>query len=46
MVVNPQNEIDQSVLIAAGSHDGVQVGDVVVATSGGLVGTVARVARR
>jgi rod shape-determining protein MreC len=43
VVVNPQNAIDQSVEIAAGSHDGVHVGNVVVATSGGLVGTVARV---
>lgn len=45
VVVNPQNEIDQSVEIAAGSPDGVQVGNVVVASSGGLVGTVARVSR-
>jgi rod shape-determining protein MreC len=43
VLVNPQNAIDQSVEIAAGSHDGVHVGNVVVATSGGLVGTVARV---
>lgn len=43
VLVNPQNAIDQSVEIAAGSHDGVQVGNVVVASSGGLVGTVARV---
>ena len=43
VVVNPQSAIDQSVEIAAGSPDGVHVGDVVVATSGGLVGTVARV---
>jgi rod shape-determining protein MreC len=45
---NPQNAIDQSVTIAAGSQDGVAVGDVVVAPtggqSGGLVGTVDRVA--
>jgi rod shape-determining protein MreC len=45
---NPQNAIDQSITIAAGSHDGVSVGDVVVAPtgghSGGLVGTVDRVA--
>jgi rod shape-determining protein MreC len=43
VVVNPLNAIDQSVEIGAGSHDGVHVGNVVVATSGGLVGTVARV---
>jgi rod shape-determining protein MreC len=43
VVVNPQNAIDQSVEIAAGSHDGVRAGNVVIATSGGLVGTVARV---
>ncbi len=44
---NPQSAIDQSVTIAAGSNDGVQSGDVVVAPSpggvGGLVGTVSRV---
>jgi rod shape-determining protein MreC len=44
VAVNPQNALDQSVEIAAGSHDGVHVGNVVVASSGGLVGTVARVA--
>ena len=44
VAVNPQNAIDQSVEIAAGSHDGVHVGNVVVASSGGLVGTVSRVA--
>ena len=43
VVVNPLNAIDQSVEIGAGSHDGVHVGNVVVAASGGLVGTVARV---
>ncbi len=43
VLVNPLNAIDQSVEIAAGSHDGVRVGNVVVASSGGLVGTVARV---
>jgi rod shape-determining protein MreC len=41
---NPQNAIDQSVTIAAGSQDGLAQGDVVVDPStGGLVGTVARV---
>jgi len=43
VLVNPQSAIDQSVEIAVGSHDGVQAGNVVVASSGGLVGTVARV---
>jgi rod shape-determining protein MreC len=43
VVVNPLNAIDQSVEIGSGSHDGVHVGNVVVAASGGLVGTVARV---
>jgi rod shape-determining protein MreC len=43
VVVNPQSPIDQSVEIAAGSHDGLRAGNVVVASSGGLVGTVARV---
>ncbi|HEV8462282.1 MAG TPA: rod shape-determining protein MreC [Gaiellaceae bacterium] len=41
--VNPQSVLDQSVEIAAGSTSGLQVGNVVVATSGGLVGTVSRV---
>jgi rod shape-determining protein MreC len=41
---NPQNPIDQSVTIAAGSQDGLTQGDVVVDPStSGLVGTVARV---
>ncbi len=43
VLVNPQSAIDQSVEIAAGSHDGVRAGNVVVASSGGLVGTVERV---
>jgi rod shape-determining protein MreC len=43
VLANPLNAIDQSVEIATGSHDGVHVGNVVVASSGGLVGTVARV---
>jgi rod shape-determining protein MreC len=41
--VNPQNAIDQSVAITAGTSDGVHAGDVVVdPVTGGLVGTVAR----
>jgi rod shape-determining protein MreC len=43
VLTNPQNAIDQSVTIGAGSHDGLAVGSVVVAPSGGLVGTVDRV---
>jgi rod shape-determining protein MreC len=43
VLTNPQNAIDQSVTIGAGSHDGVAPGSVVVAPSGGLVGTVDRV---
>jgi len=45
VLVNPLNAIDESVLIASGSRDGVRVGNVVIASSGGLVGTVARVAK-
>lgn len=41
--VNPQSVLEQSVEIAAGSDSGLQVGNVVVASSGGLVGTVSRV---
>ena len=41
--VNPQNAIDQSVGITAGTNDGVRAGDVVIdPVSGGLVGTVDR----
>ncbi len=47
VLTNPQSPIDQTVTIAAGSHDGLASGDVVVAPSaggvGGLVGTVTRV---
>ncbi len=42
MLTNPQSELDQSIMIAAGSRDGVAVGDV-VRTPRGLVGTVDRV---
>jgi rod shape-determining protein MreC len=37
---NPQNAIDQSVTIDAGSADGLRAGSVVLAPNGGLVGTV------
>jgi rod shape-determining protein MreC len=37
---NPQNAIDQSVTIAAGSSSGIAAGDVVVSPAGGLVGIV------
>jgi rod shape-determining protein MreC len=41
--VNPQNAIDQSVAITAGTNDGVKSGDVVIdPVTGGLVGTVDR----
>jgi rod shape-determining protein MreC len=44
ILLHPQNPIDQSITIAAGSHDGLTLGDVVVDPStSGLVGTVARV---
>ncbi|MDX6450279.1 MAG: rod shape-determining protein MreC [Gaiellaceae bacterium] len=41
--VNPQNAIDQSVAITAGTNDGVKSGDVVIdPVTGGLVGIVDR----
>lgn len=41
--VNPQNAIDQSVAITAGTNDGVRAGQVVIdPVTGGLVGTVDR----
>ena len=42
VLTNPQNAIDQSVTIGAGSDDGLAQGNVVVSSSGGLVGTVDR----
>jgi rod shape-determining protein MreC len=43
VAVNPQNAIDQSVAITAGTNDGVHAGDVVIdPVSKGLVGTVDR----
>ena len=43
VLTNPQNAIDQSVTIGAGSQDGLAPGSVVVSPTGGLVGTVDRV---
>jgi rod shape-determining protein MreC len=40
VLTNPQSSIDQTVTIAAGKHDGLGEGDVVVTPSGGLVGIV------
>ena len=43
VAVNPQNAIDQTVAITAGTKNGVHVGDVVIdPVTGGLVGTVDR----
>ncbi|MFL5961990.1 MAG: rod shape-determining protein MreC [Gaiellaceae bacterium] len=42
VLTNPQNAIDQSVTIAAGSADGISTGAVVVSSSFGLVGVVDR----
>jgi rod shape-determining protein MreC len=36
----PQNAIDESVTIGAGSDDGLRAGSVVLAPNGGLVGTI------
>jgi rod shape-determining protein MreC len=43
VLTNPQNAIDQSVTVAAGSSSGIRGGDVVIAPSGGLVGIVDKV---
>jgi rod shape-determining protein MreC len=37
---NPQSLFDESITIAAGTQDGIQAHDAVIASSGGLVGTV------
>jgi len=42
VLTKPQNAIDQSVSIGAGSSEGLRVGSVVVSPTGGLVGTVDR----
>ena len=45
VMTNPQNDLDQSITIAAGSRDGIARGDV-VRTPKGLVGVVDRVFAR
>jgi rod shape-determining protein MreC len=43
VAVNPQNAIDQTITIAAGTNNGVHVGNVVIdPVTGGLIGTVDR----
>ena len=42
VLTNPQNAIDQSVTIGAGTADGLAPGNVVVSPTAGLVGTVDR----
>lgn len=42
VLTNPQSPIDQSVTIAAGSSSGIGANDVVVSSSGALVGIVER----
>ena len=39
---NPQSALDESITIAAGTHDGIRAGDPVIDDSGGLVGTIDR----
>lgn len=43
VLTNPQNAIEQSVTVAAGSSSGVAAGEVVISPSGGLVGVVDKV---
>ena len=43
VLTNPQNAIDQTVTIAAGSASGLAADDVVVAPNGALVGTIDKV---
>jgi rod shape-determining protein MreC len=42
VTTKPLNAIDESVTIDAGANDGLRIGSVVVAPTGGLVGTVDR----
>jgi rod shape-determining protein MreC len=42
VLTNPQNAIDESVTIGAGTANGIRAGSVVVSPTGGLVGTVDR----
>jgi rod shape-determining protein MreC len=45
VLANPQSAFDESITVAAGSVDGVKAGDPVIASSGGLVGTIDRAAK-
>jgi rod shape-determining protein MreC len=40
VLTNPQGALDESITIAAGTHDGVRAGSPVIDASGGLVGTI------
>ena len=42
VLTNPQSALDESITIAAGTHDGIRVGSPVIDASGGLVGTIDR----
>jgi rod shape-determining protein MreC len=42
VLTNPQSALDESITIAAGTHDGIQPGNPVIDPSGGLVGTIDR----
>ena len=42
VLTNPQSELDESITIAAGTHDGIRAGNPVIDASGALVGTVDR----
>jgi rod shape-determining protein MreC len=42
VLTNPQSALDESITIAAGTHDGIRAGNPVIDASGGLVGTIDR----
>ena len=42
VLTNPQSAFDESITIAAGTADGVHAGNPVIASSGGLIGTIDR----
>jgi rod shape-determining protein MreC len=42
VLTNPQSALDESITIAAGTRDGIRVGNAVIDAAGGLVGTVDR----
>ena len=42
MLTNAQGALDESITIAAGTHDGIRAGSPVIDGSGGLVGTIDR----